>query len=422
MKKSISILILMFVPVICSASGYALYEMNARAHGMAHAYIVRVDDASAVWYNPAALSRVEGSEIYASATWINTSGDFTPLATGFTIDAVEGNFFPPNFYYANQLSDNWVFGLGVYTPFGLRTEWPEGSLASFVSQKADLKVFYITPSIAYRITPNFSVGGGFDFAWSEVKLERQVNLTPLAPLIISNEVDSDGTEFGFNFGVLVETNSNIDFAFTYKHSMDVDYEGDTSFTGVPPALTSFLPEGEINLELPLPSQFMVGAATTYERFSIEGDLIFTFWDEFDSTILDFEQNTPALRDVVITRNFENSWSLRLGVEYGLTDQWAIRGGYFYDETPVPDQAVDPILPDGSRNSISFGAGYTGEGWSFDVAYMALFIDDRTSPLNNFVTPPGNIAAAGEYSTGANLLALVLATSSNDKHNSDSAPN
>ena len=55
MKKILSLLTLMLIPVICSASGYALYEMNARAHGMAHAYIARVDDASAVWYIPGQL-------------------------------------------------------------------------------------------------------------------------------------------------------------------------------------------------------------------------------------------------------------------------------------------------------------------------------------------------------------------------------
>jgi long-chain fatty acid transport protein len=379
--------------------------MNARAHGMGHAYIVRVDDASAVWYNPAALTRLEGSEIYASATWIHTTGEFTPLATGLTIDQVEGDFFPPNFYFANQFSDNWVFGLGVYTPFGLRTEWPEGSLASFVSQKADLKVFYVTPSIAYRINPNFSIGGGFDFAWSRVELERQANLAPLAPVIIANQVETDATEFGFNLGVLIETNSNVDFAVTYKHKMDLDFEGDTTFTGVPPQLVSFFPEGEAFLDLPLPSQFMFGASTTYENFSIEGDVILTFWDEFDVRVLDFAQNTPVLRDVVLRRDFDNTWSFRLGVEYSLTDQWAIRGGYVYDKTPVPDQAVDPILPDGSRNAITFGAGYSGEGWTFDVAYMLLLIEDRTSPLNNFVTPPGNLIAAGEYDSGANLLSF-----------------
>jgi long-chain fatty acid transport protein len=403
--KKILPLILVFIPVICSGSGYALYEMSARAHGMAHAYIVRVDDASAVWYNPAALTRIEGTEIYGSASWIHTSGDFTSLATGTTFDMVEGDFFPPNFYVAHQLSDNWSFGFGIYTPFGLRTEWPVGSLPSFVSQKADLKVLYATPSIAYRVTPYLSVGGGFDFTFTDLSLERNVNLAPLAPVVISNEVDSDGTAFGFNLGALVETNSNFDLAFTYKHKMEVDYEGSTSFTGIPPALTSFFPEGDIQLELPLPSQFMIGAATTYEKFSIEGDLIWTFWDDLDQITLDFLLNTPALRDVIITRNFDNTWSFRIGVEYSLSDHWALRGGYFYDETPVPDQAVDPILPDGSRNSLTFGVGYIGEGWTFDVAYMALFIDGRTSPLNNFVTPPGNVAAAGDYSQNANLLAF-----------------
>ncbi|HSE42668.1 MAG TPA: outer membrane protein transport protein [Acidobacteriota bacterium] len=404
MKKMLFIVVLL-LPVVCNASGYALYEMNARAHGMAHAYIVRVDDPSAVWYNPAALTRVEGTEIYGSGTWINTSGDFTSLATGANIEAVDGNFFPPNFYVGHQLSDNWVLGVGVYTPFGLRTEWPQGSLPTFISQKADLKVFYVTPSIAYRITPNISVGGGFDFAWSEIKLERNINIARLAPVVVFNEVDADGTDFGFNVGTLIETNSNVDFAVTYKHKIEVDYEGDVSFTGVPPAFTSFFPSGETSLELPLPSQLMFGASTTFEKLSIEGDLIFSFWDDVDVIRVDFLQNTPALLDPEIVRNFENSWSLRLGAEYNMTDQWALRGGYVYDETPVPDQAVDPILPDGSRNGITFGVGYMGEGWTFDIGYMVLFFEDRTSPLNNFVTTPGNVIAAGDYTNHANLLSF-----------------
>lgn len=401
MKKVLPLLILLLIPVFCSASGYALYEMNARAHAMAHAYIARVDDPSAVWYNPAALTRIEGTEIYASATWINTSGDFTPLATGVTVDAVEGNFFPPNFYVGHQVSDNWVLGVGVYTPFGLKTEWPSLSLPSFVSQKADLKVFYVTPSLAYRINPYLSVGGGFDFTWSEVQLERNISLAPLAPAVIFNEVKADGTDFGFNLGALIETSSNVDFAVTYKHKMDVNYEGTVDFVDVPPAFTSFFPIGDASLDLSLPTQLMFGVSTTYEKLSIEGDLIYTFWDDLQQIRLDFATNTPVLRDTIITRNFENSWSLRIGAEYRVTDQIAIRGGYFYDETPVPDRAVDPILPDGSRNALTFGFGYIAEGWTFDIAYMALFQDDRTSPLDNFAA----IVAAGDYTNNANLIAF-----------------
>ena len=80
----------------------------------------------------------------------------------------------------NELSDNWRFGLGVYTPFGLRTEWPEGSLPAFVSQKADLKTFFLTPSVAYKINPYLSVGGGIDIVWSNVELVRSISLASRA--------------------------------------------------------------------------------------------------------------------------------------------------------------------------------------------------------------------------------------------------
>ena len=93
------------------------------------------------------------------------------------------------------------------------------------------------------------------------------------------------------------------------------------------------------------------------------------------------------------------------MEYHLNDQMRLRAGYLFDETPAPDQAIDPILPDGTRNGITFGFGYVAEGWTFDIGYMALFMDDRTSPLNNFVTPPGNVIAAGTYNQNANLLSF-----------------
>jgi long-chain fatty acid transport protein len=405
MKKIASLLTLMLIPVICSASGYALYEMNARAHGMAHAYIARVDDPSAIWYNPAALTRIKGTEVYGSVTWINTGGDFTPDLTGIKIDAVEGNHFPPNFYVAHEMSDNWRLGVGFYTPFGLRTEWPEASLPAFVSQKADLKAFYLTPSVAYKINPYLSVGGGFDIVWSDVELERNVSLAPLAPAVLFNRIKADGTDFGFNLGALIETSSNLNFAFTYKSKVDVDYDGTVEFTSVPPQFTTFFPNGDASVKLPLPAQFMVGASTTYEKFSIEADIIYTFWDQLDSIPVNFAINTPVLPDTSIIRNFDNGWSFRLGVEYSLNDNMRLRGGYLFDETPAPDQAIDPVLPDGTRNGVTFGFGYVAEGWSFDIGYMALFQDDRTSPLNNFVTPPGNRIAAGTYNQNANLLAF-----------------
>src|SRR5262245_62526047 len=128
------------------ATGYALYEMNARAHGQAHAYICRVDDPSAVWYNPAALTRIEGHDLYASTTWISTSGEHIDLP-GNSTEMVGGDFLPTNIYASFPINDKFKMGVGFYQPFGLVTEWPATSNEAFLSRRADLKTFYITPSV-----------------------------------------------------------------------------------------------------------------------------------------------------------------------------------------------------------------------------------------------------------------------------------
>lgn len=399
------LLLLISISPTVYGSGYALYEMNAAAHGMAHAYICRVDDPSAVWYNPAALTRVERSAFYGSTTYIRTSADFVPQLTGNRIDGEQGNFFPTNFYYGRRFSDQLVFGAGFYTPFGLTTEWPLDSIAALVSKRAQLRTFYFTPAAAYKLTPTVSIGGGLDFVFASVDLERRISVAPFAPVSIFNEIDGNAVDVGFNLGTLIETESGWNFAITYKNKVNLDLSGDTRFTDVPALVAPLFPDGPVQVKLPLPRQLLLGASTTFEDWSLEGNLVWTQWNALDAISLDFENNTPVLQDTAIRRLYDNSWSLRLGAEYSWSERISFRGGLLFDQTPVPDQAVDPILPDGTRTGITLGAGYDADAWSFDVAYMATFFQDRTSPPNNFIDPPGNLVAAGNYDNSAHLLAF-----------------
>ncbi|HUP42683.1 MAG TPA: outer membrane protein transport protein, partial [Thermoanaerobaculia bacterium] len=87
-------------------------------------------------------------------------------------------------------------------------------------------------------------------------------------------------------------------------------------------------------------------------------------------------------------------------------QW--RFGYVYDETPQPEEAVGPLLPDADRNGITVGYGYRGR-WDFDVALMYLEFDERTRE-KTFATPPGappEPVFHGTYETTGFLLGLTL---------------
>ena len=86
-------LLLLMLPAVCHAGGYGIYEMNAEANGMAHAFICRVSDASAVWYNPAALTRIEKNDLYLSGTLIAAQGDFDPTIQPGIIDQKDRTFF-----------------------------------------------------------------------------------------------------------------------------------------------------------------------------------------------------------------------------------------------------------------------------------------------------------------------------------------
>lgn len=402
MRKFLILLLLILTPLTCRAAGYSLFTMNAAAHGMAHAYVCRVSDASAIFYNPAALNRIDHNDIYTSLTWVSTSGDFTPaLLDGVTFKQLDQDLFPANFYAAHRLSDRFVFGLGTYIPFGSSTEWPVDSFPARVSRNAELRTFYLTPSLGFQATPEISLGGGLDVIYADTSLSQSSRF----PIAVATErtLDADDWDVGFNLAAMIETQSNWTFAVTYKSKVDLEMVGDVSLAT---PLENELTVGEGHVNFHLPSRITGGASTTFENWLFEGDISYTNWGKVENLEMSFPG--PFLVNTVnLPRNYEDTWSIRLGLEYRFTDNLTFRTGYLYDESPVPDVSVDPILPDATRNGFTMGFSYSYGRWRFDAGYMASRFDDRSVPEANSYPYPLNLSVAGAYTNSANLLSFGL---------------
>ena len=129
------------------------------------------------------------------------------------------------------------------------------------------------------------------------------------------------------------------------------------------------------------------------------------WSSYDELVINFSETIPALGgdQIINTRNYEDTWQIRLGLEYfelpvnGLT----VRAGIAYDSTPLPEEYVDPTLPDANRWLFSGGVTYSlTEYLDIDASYIFIRANQRE------VTGT-EVGLDGVYTTYANLPALGI---------------
>ena len=123
--------VLILAPNAAFADGFAIYEWSAGGVAMGEAYMFAEDDPSLLGYNPAGITKLQGSWFSGGISYINPRGrvDFNgAMAGGETWSNTEAPGFVPNLFYVKQQNDKLWWGIGVLSRFGNSTEyeptWP----------------------------------------------------------------------------------------------------------------------------------------------------------------------------------------------------------------------------------------------------------------------------------------------------------
>ena len=376
------------------AGGFQLNEAGARAMAQAGAFAARASDGSAIYFNPAGLGFQDLPSAYVGVTTIiPTSTFYGPLQdnSNAKTKAPWQMFTPINAYVTYPLSGRLHVGFGVNNPFGLGSKWPDDWVGARLTTNVQLQTFFFTPTVAYLVTDDLSVGAGFNYARGTVKLERAVE-TPVGTPRASIDMNGDGA--GFNLGALYKISPKLSAGVSYRSKVKVNATGTASFT---PSY-SFLPAGDASLPITLPPTAFVGVAyAPMDNLSVEADYQFIGWSTYNQLAIEFAKDGSSS---VTPKNYKDTYILRIGGEYTM-DYCHFRAGYLYDHSPVSSAYVDPILPDANRNGFNVGLGYDiTPSISVDVAYFFLKFDQRqavnTIPETDF---------DGTYNTYANLFAL-----------------
>lgn len=397
-----------------SAGGYQINEQNARAMGFAGAFVAQASDASAVYFNPAGLAFQKGWKVLGGTTLIIPSTKFTGPSPSTSNTSMESQiFYPSNLYVSYGMRDGLTFGLGIFTPYGLGSEWPAEWAGRRLSVKTDLKTFYINPSVGYKVGDTFSIGVGISYVIGDVSLKFRVptysSLTPPTPAAKDGtaSLEADGTGFGFNIGLMFKPTERLSLGLSYRSMTELEFSGDATFADMQ-ALTTFFPGGTGTTKLPLPSNLVGGIAYgVTDDITLEADFQYVGWSKYNELNVDLEEGPafpltgrPVQSDLTSKKNWEDAFLIRIGGEYRL-DRLALRLGYLLDTTPQPDKSVEPMLPDADRNELTLGLGYQfSDNLSVDVAYQLILFKDRT------VTPSVNVFP-GTYQSNANLFGINI---------------
>jgi long-chain fatty acid transport protein len=388
------------VLVVCIAlgGGFQLNEVGARAMAQGGAFAARASDPSAIYFNPAGLS-FQGSSIYLGTTFIMPKVTFygpSNLSLNDETKMVDQTFTPINIYGTYELNDNIHIGLGVTNPYGLGTEWPANWAGQYITQKIDLTSFFITPTVAYKVNDQLSVGAGLNYVTGKVtmKIGVPIPFDTTHPIV---NLDLNATGLGFNVGIIYKLMPELSFGLSYRSSVKLDASGSAKFD--PNYTLLSLPNGDATATITLPATGFVGVAyKAMKNLEVEADYQYIGWSSYKELAIGFKADPT--KNEVMTKNYQDTYILRFGAEYTM-DDIQLRAGYLYDHSPVLTEYVDPMLPDANRNGYSIGVGYKiCEQWRVDASYFFLKFDQRK--VENTV-----IAFDGTYNMTATLIGINI---------------
>lgn len=423
------------------AQGYSVNEQSACAMGRGTAGVAApCDDGSAMFYNPAALAVKPQRLIGLGGTLIGPRGDYESLSGSVTAE-LRANWYPvPGVYFSMPIGERAAFGIGLFAPYGLTTEWDEAFEGRFTAYKTTLQSPYVQPTFAWRPNDRLAIGAGLDLTYNTLELKQRLDLSrqQLAPGLTFGALGvpplTDFADFrikghkitvGANVGIIVNPDGPVSFGLRYMSRQKIDADDleletrqittglrtPVPLPGIPagtPIDAILAPQFQAGArlanqgavtELTLPDQVAVGIAfKATDSVKVLADYWWTNWSVFET----LEFTTENGLEEVIDKAYGNSGAFRFGVDVAASEKLTVRGGFILHNAAAPDGSITPDLPEGGRWLVTGGLGLNvSSALRMDLAYMYLKQEER-SGRTQLVGPD-----TGLYTFQANLLGATL---------------
>jgi long-chain fatty acid transport protein len=421
-----------------SAAGFALIEQGASGMGNAFAgAAATAEDASTIFFNPAGMTYLPDSQLVVAVHAIRPSAEFNnngshraALTGGLITPGGEGGdagdlAFVPNFYFAKAITENVRLGLGVFAPFGLKTEYNDNWVGRYQAIKSELTTININPSIAFKASDQLALGFGLSAMRASAELTSAVDFGTICAASLAGcgvgatfqrhdgfaSIKGDDWGFGWNAGVIFQMTNATRLGLAYRSQVHQTLDGKVRFGNVPaafavsPALTATFANGDVTAKLTMPDSLSASLFhQVNSQWDVMADLTWTQWSKFER--LTVVRDSGAIVNNV-PEKWENTIRASVGASYRYNDALKARIGVAYDESPVSSEFRTPRIPDNDRVWLSLGASYqVSQAGTLGVGYTHLFVRDATiDKTTDSSSAALRDVVVGRYDSNVNILSV-----------------
>jgi len=397
-----------------AAGNVDTFGIGAKATALGGAFAAYADDPFAAYYNPAGLTQIESATFSVGSQFVKPKlrvygyevkgtvmGDLGPI----DFNDRSSTLVVPHAGFAMPISERFSAGVAVYVPYGLDIKWDDhpgmDNLGVYDSYHSWYMREVVTPTIAYKLSDCLSLGVGVSIGKSKSGVDRIIFApgTSLNNQNVKTDLEDD-VNWSANVGLLYRPYDNLSFGLTYRGRTETKFEGTTGLLNPTSSLTVIDPSTghpftvalsnttvDAKMELDHPEQIQFGIRfLPFEQLSLEADIVWTHWSIIDGYSVEFSQpflNAPALGPMnpaktseYFARNWNNTTSFRFGAEWQATDMITLRGSYFYDPSPIPDETMDLQWPDADKHTFALGLGLNFGNFSIDGVVQYLMVDSK----------------------------------------------
>ena len=358
----------LLAPQVAGAEGFAINEWSAEGVAMGGARMFAEDDAANVAYNPASITKVKGEVMKSSYTYLSPHGNYK-LYDGAGKEIEDGKNvvhagWAVGSYYVKQINDKEWFGIGAFPRFAMVSEFERESNASSNAFFSKLNGVSVTPTYAHKFDKKWSAAVGAEINYVGLELQKNAYATPTMN-VGSVQIEGESYALGWNAAANYAFDDKNEIGVVYRSRITHSLEADAK---------AYSPMSDFNVKanaygvVTLPDSWDIGYNHKFDKKTrLELKATRTNWSTYDALNVYFDKPVFGKPNALSDKNWENGWRYAIGLEHNLSDKYTVMAGFAFDESSIPHDGGDFMVPTGLRRTYSIGARYNDKKQTVAVA-------------------------------------------------------